>query len=117
MKYKVNWNLDFGKSKYREGDVISESAIPDSQLDVLKKCGVISPIAEPALAPAPAAPKGPADATPGASQTLPIDELAKLSKAMLADYAKEQFGVALDPPSMTKDAMLVAIAEMAEKAN
>lgn len=116
-KYKVNWNLDFGKKQYREGDQISGDAIPVAQLPVLLKCGVITPIDGDGADLEPAQPPT-GDTPPADKPTGVIDpaELAKCSKAMLADYAKEQYGLSLKPADMTKDALLAQIAEAAAKA-
>lgn len=108
-KYKVNWNLDFGKKQYREGTEIRESDIPADQVDVLLKCGVISPIG-----PDDSQEQVGADAAATLGK-LAAEEIAKLTKANLADMAKYQFDTELDPAAMTKDAMLAAIAELASK--
>jgi len=94
-KHTVNWHLHTGKTEHRAGDVIemdAESAAP------LVGMGVLSPLAKEESAPVD-------DMSPS--------QIAKANKEQLAQYAKQRYGVDLNPTEMTKDAMLAAIAERA----
>lgn len=90
-KHRVNWNLDLGTSKHKEGDEIDLDAELSAHLTPL---GVVTPLE---------------GETPAEVETIEPEKLAKLNKAQLVEYAKAKFG---EDVAGTKDEILASIAAL-----